>query len=116
MYADVMTGSIKRAVGETERRRNVQLAYNKKHNITPITIVKEIKDILPVEDIAKLELKAAPKSKRGLEVLLKEKEKEMREAAEELNFEIAAILRDEIKELEKKMKSAEKQAEKGKKN
>jgi excinuclease ABC subunit B len=109
MYADVITGSLERAIGETERRRTRQLAYNAEHGITPTTIVKAIKDILPtVEGAAKLELSAAPKTKGGIEKLIKEKEREMREAAEELNFEVAAILRDEIKELEKKAKKSSK--------
>lgn len=97
MYADSMTGSIERAVRETERRRKIQLAYNKKHNITPKTIVKEIKDILPAEDILKLEIAPVPKSKRERDALIREKELEMKRAAEALDFELAAILRDEIR-------------------
>jgi len=105
MYADVVTGSLKRAVGETERRRTIQLAYNEKHHITPMTIVREIKDILPeIAGAATIELRAAPRTKGGIEKLIKEKEAEMRTAAEELNFELAAILRDEIKELGKEAK------------
>ena len=101
MYADHITGSIERAVRETERRRKIQLAYNKKHNITPRTIIKEIKDILPAEEILKLEMATVPKSKKLLESLIKEKERDMKRAAEELNFELAAILRDELKILKK---------------
>ena len=105
MYADQITGSIKRAVTETERRRKLQLAYNKKHGITPKTIVKAIKDILPdVDELLKLELKPIAKSKVGLEKLIKNKEVEMRNAAKKLDFELAALLRDEIKELSKKMR------------
>ncbi len=99
--ADDITGSIKRAVGETERRRRIQTAYNKKHNITPKTIVREIKDIVPVEDVLALEVSAIPKSKKEKERLLKEKEREMKEAAGRLEFELAAILRDEIEILKK---------------
>jgi excinuclease ABC subunit B len=104
LYADVITGSIDRAVKETNRRRKIQLAYNKKNNITPTTIIKEIRDILPVKDILKLEIEPLLKSKTGLEKLIKEKEKEMREAAKNLDFELAAILRDEIKILSKNIK------------
>ncbi len=105
LYADFRTGSIERAVRETERRRKLQLAYNKKHGITPKTIIREIVDILPVENVTSLEMKAAPSSQKVIERLIREKESEMREAAGELNFELAAILRDEIKELSKKLKA-----------
>lgn len=105
IYADHITGSIKRAVGETERRRTRQLAYNKEHGITPQTIKKAVRDILPaVEDVLKLEMKPAPKSGVALERLIKEKEREMKEAAKRLDFELAAILRDEVRELLKKGK------------
>lgn len=109
IYADQITGSIKRAVGETERRRALQLEYNKKHGITPKTITKAIKDILPdVDELLKLELKPIGKSVKNIEKLIKEKEKEMREAAKALDFELAALLRDEVKELVKRSKKAEK--------
>jgi len=103
MYADTITGSIERALNETNRRRTHQLAYNKKHHITPQTIVKSIKDILPTEEILKLEIKPLAKSKSALERLLKEKERDMKKAAHELSFELAAILRDEIKSIKKKI-------------
>lgn len=96
IYADNITGSIKKAVTETERRRKIQLAYNKKHGITPKTIVREITDIVPIEDILALESKPIPKSKKKVEALIKDKEREMKEAASQLDFELAAILRDEI--------------------
>ena len=108
IYADQITGSIKRAVGETERRRKLQLEYNKKHGITPKTIIKAIKDILPdVDKLLKLELKPIGKSKSSIEKLIKEKESEMRKAAKELDFELAALLRDEVHELQKKLKKVE---------
>ncbi len=100
IFADHITGSIKRAVGETERRRKIQLAYNKEHGITPKTVTKKIADILP-EEVLQLEMKPVPKSKTAMEKLMREKEREMREAAKQLNFELAAILRDEIKVLNK---------------
>jgi excinuclease ABC subunit B len=104
IYADQHTGSIDRAVRETERRRALQLSYNAEHGITPRTIVKEVRDILPVEEILKLEMAPIPKSKASLERLLKEKEREMKEAAKQLDFELAAILRDEVRELLKTSK------------
>ncbi len=103
IYADKITGSIERAVGETERRRKIQTAYNEKHGITPRTIIRPITNILP-DDILELELKPVIKSKTEMEKLLKLKEKEMKEAAKNLDFELAAILRDEIKELIKRTK------------
>lgn len=108
LYADSITGSIKRAMGETERRRKIQLEYNKKHGITPKTIEKNITDIIEefgvkcekeVRRILDLEMKGVEKSIRGgkeLEEIIKEKQRQMKEAAERLDFELAAILRDEI--------------------
>ena len=103
MYADQVTGSIDRAVSETERRRIIQAAYNKKHHITPQTIAKTISDILPnVDEVLALELRPVPKSKTALAKLIADKEREMKEASKRLDFELAAILRDELKELYKK--------------
>ncbi|MBS3902992.1 MAG: excinuclease ABC subunit UvrB [Anaplasmataceae bacterium] len=104
IYADNITGSIERAVSETERRRRLQLAFNKKNGIIPRTIIKEIRDIIPEESskALDLELKVLPENKKALEQLVKSKEKEMREAAHNLDFELAALLRDEIKILKKK--------------
>ncbi len=102
LYADRMTGSMKRAIAETERRRAKQLAYNKEHGITPQTIKKAIVDLRgslgfteqkDVKEILKLELSA---ESRKLEEVVKHKEAEMKQAALELDFELAAILRDEI--------------------
>ncbi|MEX1014627.1 MAG: excinuclease ABC subunit UvrB [Candidatus Paceibacterota bacterium] len=106
LYADNITGSIKRAVEETDRRREKQLAHNKKHNITPKTIQKKISDISPldIDEILEIENKPLPKSKKEFKRVLKEKEKQMKEASDNLDFELAAILRDEIKELSKKVK------------
>ena len=105
IYADEITGSIQKAVSETERRRKIQLEYNKKHKITPKTIIKNISNILPeTEEILSLELQPIPKTKNEIKKLIDQKEKEMKGAAQRLDFELAAILRDEIKELSKKIK------------
>jgi excinuclease ABC subunit B len=108
LYADVMTGSLERAIGETERRRNIQLEYNKKHNITPKTISKNIHDI--TEELKKdheksvaFELAVDKKLfEKNPNKLIRLKEKQMNEAVKALDFETAAILRDEIKALKEK--------------
>jgi excinuclease ABC subunit B len=118
LYADNMTGSMERAMAETLRRRNIQLAYNKEHGITPKTIQKKILDITQGMESphakavnAELELDIAlfaqlekdMKGKKGkrnpIEKLIKKKEDEMKESVKLLDFETAAILRDEIKVL-----------------
>ncbi len=108
LYADVMTGSLERALKETDRRRKIQLAYNKKHKITPVTITKTIKDIRDMighnldepnaREVLKIELVA---SSVDLDEVIAEKEEAMKVAAAEMRFETAAILRDEIMELMK---------------
>ena len=109
LYADVMTGSMKRALKETNRRRKIQLAYNKTNNITPKTIIKEINDIRgllageeasSIEGILAIELTAEP---HEIEQVIKEKEYEMKEAARKLDFETAALLRDEVSVLKKEL-------------
>ena len=119
LYADHMTGSLKRALAETDRRRTIQVAYNKEHGITPQTILKEIKDIRgmlsgeeekSIEGILKLEMTAEP---HEIEQVIKEKDYEMKEAAKKLDFETAALLRDEIAVLAKELKT---KAKKSKKN
>ncbi len=109
LYADNMTGSIERAISETNRRREVQVAYNKKHGITPKTIVKKIKDIaeeLETEHKKSVAFNLAIDNeifKKDPKKLIKLKEEEMTEAVKELDFETAAILRDEIKILKEKL-------------
>ena len=100
IYADKITGSIARAVAETDRRREIQLAYNTEHGITPKTIIRKISSILPdIDEVLKLEMKPVPKSKEALDKLIAQKTWEMKEAAKQLDFEFAAILRDELKTL-----------------
>ena len=139
LYADHMTKALESAIGETTRRRNIQIAYNKKHGITPKTIIKKIKDItvelenknekavnveldLDVElfkkaftkdksnkgkgereSIKNLLLSDEDRNKNVYDKIIKIKEKEMNKAVKELDFETAAILRDEIVVLKGKM-------------
>ncbi len=104
IYADQITGSIERALRETDRRRAIQVAYNKEHGITPRTIIKKITDILPnVDEILNMEMAPVPRSKTAVEKLIAQKEREMRTAAKALDFELAGILRDEIRELRKRV-------------
>ncbi len=109
LYADVMTGSMKRACDETNRRRDLQIDYNKKHHITPKTIRKEIHDIAEslrtshektVDNIIAVELAEFRKAPRAF---LKKKRTQMNNAVSELDFETAAIIRDEIRVLEKSL-------------
>jgi len=106
LYADHMTGSLKKAIGETNRRREIQIAYNKKHNITPTTIIKNIRNITDqietehkkaVATLLEIDRALYKKSPRKL---IKEKERQMGDAVKILDFETAAILRDEIHALE----------------
>ena len=106
MYADVMTDSMKRAIGETERRRKLQQAYNEEHGITPQTIKKAVRDLIAVSKaIAETEEQFSkdPESmtKKELSGVIKKVEKQMRAAAADLNFEQAAELRDKLLELKK---------------
>jgi excinuclease ABC subunit B len=116
MYADKRTEAIEGALGETNRRRSVQLAYNEEHGITPESIVKGVSDIA---EFLTLDSPTVPSSKRRrgrkdlegltpseLEKLVIELEEEMFTAAEELRFEYAAKLRDEIKELRRELIAA----------
>ncbi len=133
LYADSVTGSMDRAISETNRRRTIQVAYNKKHNITPKTIKKHIKDITEQMESAhakavnaelELDLEVFSRANEALikkdkdklsrlsdeerhqlvyQKIIKIKEKEMNSAVKELDFETAAILRDEIVVLNQKM-------------
>ncbi|HEU0081038.1 MAG TPA: excinuclease ABC subunit UvrB [Candidatus Paceibacterota bacterium] len=126
VYADQVTGSIERAVRETARRRALQEAYNRKHGITPQTIIKAIKSIADqlqsehqkaVKEQMKIDEELFAKDPKGL---IKKKEAEMNEAVKILDFESAALLRDEIEELYEKLEKVEegkkpKKEEKGRK-
>ncbi|MBQ7119321.1 MAG: excinuclease ABC subunit UvrB [Oscillospiraceae bacterium] len=98
MYADNITGSMERAIKETERRRSLQEKYNKKHGIVPKTIKKDVAELL---EISKDASKSKPEklSKAEREETIKKLEQDMREAAKMLEFEYAAMLRDRIIEL-----------------
>jgi excinuclease ABC subunit B len=103
MYADTITGSMERALDETNRRRSVQIEYNKEHGIEPRSIVKEIKDLTDqVRAVAEERAEyvvGGELPKDELTRLIKELEKQMKAAAAELEFERAALLRDQIFEL-----------------
>ena len=112
MYADKITDSMSNAIGETERRRNLQKNHNIKNNITPKTIQKEITDILEIVEknrgktdkrLNKSSMNITDASKSDLIKLSKTIEKEMKSAADFLEFELAARLRDELKELKKEI-------------
>ncbi len=115
LYADQMTGSLDRALKETARRREIQMAYNKEHGITPKTIAKKISDIRAMlgddgtnekntKKILKIEMTASIKE---IQEVIAEKKKEMKDAAAQLLFETAAILRDEITLLENELAQKE---------
>lgn len=101
MYADSVTGSMERAIMETERRRSLQIAYNKEHGIVPKTIIKEIRDVLEITSKPKLESKNFKKNMSAAEKqqLIDRLTVEMKNAAKMLEFEHAAYLRDKIHEL-----------------
>ena len=109
LYADVMTGSMREAIAETTRRRQLQLAYNQEHGITPETIKKDIQDVLAsiyerdyytVPALKDEEIQYIPREE--IPALMLQLDKEMRAAAKRLEFEKAAELRDKIAELEKR--------------
>ena len=114
MYADNITGSMERAIDETNRRRVKQVAYNLEHGITPQTVIKAIRDLLQAQKVAedkteygagkgagRLREDASVMSIGQIEEVIQKLEKEMKDAARSLNFEYAAEIRDEINELRK---------------
>lgn len=98
LYADKETDSMKTAIQETERRRNIQLEYNKKNKIIPKTIIRPIEE----QTIIIRDTKHIPKKEK--EKLIPQLEKEMRDAAEALDFELAISIRDQLKLLQKETK------------
>ncbi len=101
MYADRITGSMKRAIDETDRRREIQLRFNREHGITPQSIRKAVADIIEATKVAEEEvsysvLEDVIKGSENIDEIIEQLEKEMREAAARLDFERAAALRDRI--------------------
>ena len=108
MYADTMTESMNRAIFETQRRRQLQQAFNEAHGITPTTVMKSVRDLLeigsaPTEQNAKRR-KTQPRTltEDELQLLLRSTEEKMLQAAANLDFELAAKLRDKLFELQGK--------------
>ena len=113
MYADVITDSMRRAIDETLRRRELQEAYNKEHGITPRTIKKAVRDLISIsKEVAKtqkkLEKDMESMSRKELEELIGKVQKQMKAAAADLNFEMAAELRDQMIELKKNLEELDK--------
>ena len=98
MYGDTITGSMQRAIDETERRRKIQEDFNKKHGITPTTIKKNIGEIIQITKKAEEE-EIEEFKREDIATILINMESEMYKAAEELDFERAARLRDQIKKM-----------------
>jgi excinuclease ABC, B subunit len=106
MYADTITDSMKKAIDETNRRREIQEKYNKEHGITPTTIKKAVRDVIAISKAAIADDKTWKKEPESMDLdelkkLSKELEKKMLKAAAELNFEEAAMLRDRMSEVKK---------------
>jgi excinuclease ABC subunit B len=108
MYADTITESMRVAIEETKRRREIQRAYNEEHGITPTSIKKAVRDLISIsrseeEPVRGLKLEKEPESMSEKELLklIGEIQKKMQRAAAELNFEQAAMLRDQMMELKK---------------
>ena len=108
MYADTITDSMRQAMDETQRRRAIQMAYNEEHGITPTTIQKSVRDLISISkkvaaEELRMEKDPESMSRKELEKLVKELDKQMRRAAADLNFEAAAELRDKMTELKKQL-------------
>ena len=113
MYADIITDSMKVAIEETNRRREIQMKYNEAHGITPQTIKKAVRDLISIsQTIAKEEVQfekdPESMSRQEIEKLIGEVQKKMQRAAADLNFEAAAELRDKMLELKKQLNELEK--------
>jgi excinuclease ABC subunit B len=108
MYADNITNSMERTINETNRRRSIQKLYNEEHNMVPKTIIKEIRDVIEISTVAEEEASYASEAssdllldKKELDKHIAKLEKEMKEAAKDLQFERAAVLRDEIERMKR---------------
>ncbi|NLL76634.1 MAG: excinuclease ABC subunit UvrB [Clostridiales bacterium] len=114
MYADTITDSMRAALTETERRREIQRKYNEEHGITPQTIKKAVRDLISISKVIEkeeLRFEKDPESmdRKELEKLIEDVQKKMKKAAADLNFEAAAQLRDKMVELKKQLASLEEQ-------
>ena len=112
MYADTVTDSMRTAIEETKRRREIQMKYNEEHGITPQTIKKAVRDLISISqkvDSAQMQLEKDPESmgREELEKLIADVTKKMKKAAADLNFEAAAELRDKLLELKKALHDME---------
>ena len=108
MYADTVTDSMRQAIDETMRRRQIQMAYHEEHGITPTTIQKSVRDLISISkkvaaEEMRMEKDPESMSRKELEKLIADVTKQMRKAASELNFEAAAELRDKMTELKKQL-------------
>ena len=108
MYADSVTDSMERALRETNRRREIQMAYNKEHGIVPKTIVKSVAEIIEISAKDTIDKKGKRLSRMEKEKLIKAYTAEMKEAAKLLEFEQAAFLRDKIKKLREELDGGKK--------
>ncbi len=112
MYADVVTDSMRIAIEETNRRRGLQMQYNKEHGITPQSIKKAVRDLISISKVVareEMQFEKDPESmnRKELEKLIAEVQKKMQRAAADLNFEAAAELRDKMVELKTKLQELE---------
>ena len=108
MYADVVTDSMRIALEETSRRREIQMKYNEEHGITPQTIKKAVRELISISRVIakeEMQFEKDPESmnRKELEKLIADIQKKMQRAAADLNFEAAAELRDKMTELKKKL-------------
>ncbi|MDO4313202.1 MAG: excinuclease ABC subunit UvrB [Eubacteriales bacterium] len=108
MYADSVTDSMRQAIDETKRRREIQMRYNEEHNITPQSIHKAVRDLISISkkvaaEELRMEKDPESMSREELEKLIKDITRQMKKAAAELNFEAAAELRDKMTELKKQL-------------
>ena len=104
MYADELTESMEKAISETNRRRKIQMEYNEKHNITPKTINKSIRDSIKATILTDVKEDVDLNNEESILGIINKLTEEMLKYAQEMEFEKAAELRDKIKELEKLLK------------